>query len=150
MGRFGSRIVGVLVGLALIASASACVPDGPSGGAAVGAQCTSPPQIVAGASLFGCDLAGLDTQAMTGNSLAVIANRISYLFDLHGPSMTVDTACSSSLMALHQACAAIADGSIDTAIVSATESSTSTNRTSTNTIASITPKRLMQRKNAAV
>ena len=71
MGRFGSRIVGVLVGLAMIASASACAPDGPSGVAAVGAQCTSPPQIVAGASLFGCDLAGLDLHGavLTGADL---------------------------------------------------------------------------------
>ena len=31
------------------------------------------------------------------------ANRISYFFDLHGPSMVVDTACSSTMVALHQA-----------------------------------------------
>ena len=30
--------------------------------------------------------------AMTGTSLSIIANRLSYFFDLHGPSMTIDTA----------------------------------------------------------
>lgn len=45
--------------------------------------------------------------AMTGGTLSIAANRISYAFDLHGPSMAVDTACSSSLVALHQACLGI-------------------------------------------
>ena len=45
--------------------------------------------------------------AMTGGTLSIAANRISYVFDLHGPSMAVDTACSSSLVALHQACLGI-------------------------------------------
>ena len=41
---------------------------------------------------------------MIGNALSIIANRISYHFNLHGPSMALDTACSSSIVALHEAC----------------------------------------------
>jgi phthiocerol/phenolphthiocerol synthesis type-I polyketide synthase C len=58
-----------------------------------------------------------DSHFATGNALAILANRISYIFDLRGPSITVDTACSSSLVALHQAVQAIESGRIETAIV---------------------------------
>ncbi|SDQ15802.1 type I polyketide synthase [Pseudovibrio sp. Tun.PSC04-5.I4] len=54
---------------------------------------------------------------MTGNTLSIISNRISYIYDLKGPSFTVDTACSSSLVALHEAYHALSSGRIDTAIV---------------------------------
>jgi acyl transferase domain-containing protein/NADPH:quinone reductase-like Zn-dependent oxidoreductase/short-subunit dehydrogenase/acyl carrier protein len=67
-------------------------------------------------SAFG-DPALVDAHFGTGNSLAVLANRISHIFDLHGPSLTIDTACSSSLVALHNAVEAIRSGRIDTAIV---------------------------------
>ncbi len=63
------------------------------------------------------DLGAIDSHFMTGNTLSVLANRISYIYDLRGPSFTVDTACSSSLVAFAQAQAAIASGQIDTAIV---------------------------------
>ncbi|BCL77705.1 hypothetical protein ccbrp13_01700 [Ktedonobacteria bacterium brp13] len=45
-----------------------------------------------------------DTYAATGNALSIVANRLSYLLNLHGPSLAIDTACSSSLVALHLAC----------------------------------------------
>ncbi len=54
---------------------------------------------------------------MTGNSLSIMANRISYTLDLRGPSLAIDTACSSSLVALNLAAEAIRSGAIDTAIV---------------------------------
>lgn len=46
----------------------------------------------------------------SGMSGAMISNRISYFFDLKGPSMTVDTACSASLVALHQAVLSLRSG----------------------------------------
>lgn len=54
--------------------------------------------------------------ALTGNSSAVIANRISYAFDFRGPSVALDTACSSSLVAIHQAVRALRDGDASVAV----------------------------------
>ncbi|MFD0746348.1 SDR family NAD(P)-dependent oxidoreductase [Phytohabitans flavus] len=45
-----------------------------------------------------------------------IANRVSYAFDLTGPSLTIDTACSSSAVALHLACEDLRRGAVDAAI----------------------------------
>lgn len=63
------------------------------------------------------DPAGTDSFLMTGNSLSIIANRVSYQFDLRGPSLTLDTACSSSLVALDYALQDLNAGKIDAAIV---------------------------------
>ncbi len=63
------------------------------------------------------DPSGADAYFMTGNTLSIFANRISYIFDLHGPSLTVDTACSSSLVALHLACEALREGRVSQAVV---------------------------------
>ncbi|KAI5922046.1 hypothetical protein F4810DRAFT_303598 [Camillea tinctor] len=52
-----------------------------------------------------------------GVSASIMANRISYFFNLRGPSVTVDTACSSSLVALHQACQSLRLGETKQAIV---------------------------------
>ena len=58
----------------------------------------------------------LPTYAATGESRAIISNRLSYYFDWHGPSMTIDTACSSSLVAVHQGVTAIRNGECSVAI----------------------------------
>ena len=47
---------------------------------------------------------------MPGTTLSITANRISYAFDLRGPSMAVDTACSSSLVAVDRACRTLHEG----------------------------------------
>jgi amino acid adenylation domain-containing protein len=63
------------------------------------------------------DLEQIDGFAGTGNALSIAANRLSYTFDLRGPSMAVDTACSSSLAAVHLACESIRSGESEAALV---------------------------------
>lgn len=46
----------------------------------------------------------------TGTATSMASNRISFVFNLTGPSFTIDSACSSSLVALHLACQAIKQG----------------------------------------
>lgn len=47
----------------------------------------------------------------------MLANRVSWFFDLRGASFTLDTGCSSSVTALHQACAALRTRESDSALV---------------------------------
>ncbi|PYI33371.1 putative polyketide synthase [Aspergillus indologenus CBS 114.80] len=63
------------------------------------------------------DLESIPQYTSTGTSRSILANRISYVFDLHGPSVTVDTACSSSLVALHQAVQSLQLGEVSCAVV---------------------------------
>jgi polyketide synthase PksN len=59
----------------------------------------------------------LDGYSASGNSHSILANRVSFLLNLRGPSAPIDTACSSSLIALHRAIESIHTGSCDMALV---------------------------------
>lgn len=48
---------------------------------------------------------------------AILANSLSHVFDLKGPSMTIDTGCSGSMVALHQACQSLRLGESKVALV---------------------------------
>lgn len=54
-----------------------------------------------------------------GNSLDILAARLSYFLRTRGPSLAVETSCSSSLVAVHLACSALSNGEIEEAIVGA-------------------------------
>jgi amino acid adenylation domain-containing protein len=58
----------------------------------------------------------IDAYAGTGNAHSIAANRLSYAFDLRGPSMAVDTACSSSLVSTHLAVQSLRNGESDLAL----------------------------------
>ncbi|KAH9906956.1 fatty acid synthase S-acetyltransferase [Xylariomycetidae sp. FL2044] len=55
--------------------------------------------------------------AATGISSSLLANRISWFFDLAGPSVQIDTACSSSMVALDLACQSLHNGTSTMALV---------------------------------
>jgi acyl transferase domain-containing protein len=58
----------------------------------------------------------VDPHTATGLSHAVLANRVSYLLNLHGPSEPIDTACSSSLVVIKRAMESIQSGTSEMAI----------------------------------
>ncbi|MCA9126961.1 MAG: SDR family NAD(P)-dependent oxidoreductase [Planctomycetales bacterium] len=83
-----------------------------------------PISVFVGISSFDYAVAGLsfqdrgviDAYNNTGSSSSIAANRVSYCFDLRGPSVAVDTACSSSLVAVHMACESIWRGEAEMAL----------------------------------
>ncbi|MGW2211218.1 type I polyketide synthase [Streptomyces sp. NPDC001781] len=83
---------------------------GSAGGVFVG-QATAEYADAAGRSVAG------DVRAMAGGRLrAVTSGRVSYAFDLRGPSVVLDTACSSSLVAVHNARQSLLTGECDLAV----------------------------------
>ncbi|OQD86541.1 hypothetical protein PENANT_c007G06237 [Penicillium antarcticum] len=63
------------------------------------------------------DPQSVDRYHVLGTGDYALANRISYEFDIQGPSMTLRTGCSASLVGLHEACQALYSGECSSAIV---------------------------------
>jgi 3-oxoacyl-(acyl-carrier-protein) synthase/pimeloyl-ACP methyl ester carboxylesterase len=59
------------------------------------------------------------THSFLGNAPSTLAGRISYFYDINGPSLMLDSACSSSLAALHQAVLNVRAGQCRCAVVGA-------------------------------
>jgi myxalamid-type polyketide synthase MxaE and MxaD len=62
------------------------------------------------------DPAQLDGYSATGNALSFAANRLSYFYDLRGPSIAFDVSCASSLIAVHLACQSLRSGDAEIAL----------------------------------
>ena len=56
------------------------------------------------------DLDDMPKYAATGASTNFLANRLSWFFNVTGPSISMDSACSSSLAALDIACQGLRNG----------------------------------------
>ena len=69
--------------------------------------------------LYDRDVDAIDGHTSLSVLRGLLAGRIAYHFDLHGPAMTVDTACSSALLAIHLACRALWAGECEAASWSA-------------------------------
>ncbi|GGP76094.1 type I polyketide synthase [Streptomyces abikoensis] len=62
------------------------------------------------------DLPRIEPWTGIGAQLTGIANRVSHVLDLHGPSFVLDSACSASLVAIHLACQALLTGETSLAL----------------------------------
>ncbi|MGK3983836.1 SDR family NAD(P)-dependent oxidoreductase [Sorangium sp. So ce136] len=69
-----------------------------------------------GFELYGPDLWRQGQALSPRTSFSSVANRVSYLLNLRGPSLAVDTMCSSSLVAIHEACEHLHRGECELAI----------------------------------
>ncbi len=98
----------------------ACLEDA---GYPAGAVAGAPMGVFVGASgsdyqrIMDTDRLPVRAHSGLATSMAVIANRVSYFYDLRGPSVQLDTACSSSLVAVHSAVRALRAGECTTALV---------------------------------
>ncbi|MGG4439279.1 SDR family NAD(P)-dependent oxidoreductase [Brevibacillus fortis] len=59
---------------------------------------------------------GVSSHTMLGNEMSMLGARLSYFFNLKGPSLAVDTACSSALVAIHLACDSLRRGETEMAL----------------------------------
>ncbi len=67
------------------------------------------------------DWAALDGYALLGTTASFAANRLSYAFDLRGPSTCSSVGCASSTVALHEACRSLILGEVELAIAGGVE-----------------------------
>lgn len=63
----------------------------------------------------------ISTHTAVGSMMTMLSNRISYIYNLKGPSMSIDTACSSSLVSLHLACQSIRNNECNLALAGGIE-----------------------------
>ncbi|EME52540.1 putative iterative type I polyketide synthase [Amycolatopsis decaplanina DSM 44594] len=63
------------------------------------------------------DIVNMDAWSGIGAARCAVANRLSHVLDLRGPSLAVDTACSASLVALHLACQSLRSAESGLALV---------------------------------
>ncbi|MFN8236532.1 MAG: type I polyketide synthase [Chitinophagales bacterium] len=66
----------------------------------------------------------IDVYATTGSGRYALSGRVSYFYNLQGPSLTVDTACSSSIVALNIASQSLRSGECNMAFVGASNTIT--------------------------
>ena len=94
------------------------------------AQCYQVKRVFRGDRYFPAYLSSLDYAEMqsrdaedrpvncaVGVGRSIMANRLSYFLNIHGPSVTIDTACSGSLVGLDMACRTIRSGEANAAII---------------------------------
>lgn len=67
--------------------------------------------------LLSADLNRIGAYTGAGTAETILANRLSYVLNLHGPSLTVNTACSGALVAIHLACQSLYSGESELALV---------------------------------
>lgn len=65
--------------------------------------------------MLGEDMPASSTWTCAGGAPCMFANRLSYFFDLSGPSIALDAACASSTYAVHMACQSLQAGECDSA-----------------------------------
>ncbi len=67
--------------------------------------------------LFNQNASSVNAYSGIGGASSIAANRLSYVYDLQGPSLSIDTACSSSLVATHLGVQSLMSGESDMALV---------------------------------
>ena len=67
-------------------------------------------------SLYGSNLKEPDSMVISGTCAGILSSRLSYIYNLAGPSIVIDTACSSGLVSVHTACKSLKNKECDTAI----------------------------------